>query len=215
MEEEQQEERGEKEKKRREKQRGGLTDYWKKTVRERERTKLLERDRKGEESWEQRERGVVEERKETEEEDRGRRVAEQREGTTKKTDPRWRWTETEERKKEDSRRLHRLCRLRCRQHRHRSRYSSSPLLPFVYTFSGFFHSLHAERESRSAAKNENNSVVTVLGTVTTLLFAGYCVANTVTSLLVGGLEHQPSPRGWAESSPQYMGRVRAIPGWMG
>ena len=75
---------GEKEKKRREKQRGGLTDYWKKTVRERERTKLLERDRKGEESWEQRERGVVEERKETEEEDRGRRVAEQREGTTKK-----------------------------------------------------------------------------------------------------------------------------------
>jgi hypothetical protein len=29
------------------------------------------------------------------------------------------------------------------------------------------------------------------------------------------MEHQPSPRGWAESSPQYMSRVRASPGWLG
>jgi hypothetical protein len=42
------------------------------------------------------------------------------------------------------------------------------------------------------------------------------VCSTVTSPLIAyGLEHQPSPRGWDESSPQYMGRVRPSPGWLG
>jgi hypothetical protein len=44
------------------------------------------------------------------------------------------------------------------------------------------------------------------------------VLGTVTSnqlFVLLGLEHQPSPRGWAESSPQYMGRVRPSPGWLG
>ena len=51
----------------------------------------------------------------------------------------------------------------------------------------------------------------MLGTVTTLLFAGYCVANTVTSLLVGGLEHQPSPTrlGWVQ--PTVYGPGQAHP----
>jgi hypothetical protein len=42
------------------------------------------------------------------------------------------------------------------------------------------------------------------------------VRSTVTNPFIGyGLEHQPTPRGWAESSPQYMGRVRPSPGWLG
>jgi len=34
-------------------------------------------------------------------------------------------------------------------------------------------------------------------------------------IIFHGLDHQPSPRGWAESSPQYMGRVRPSPEWLG
>jgi len=42
------------------------------------------------------------------------------------------------------------------------------------------------------------------------------VCSTVTSPFIAyGLEHQPSPRGWAESIPQYMGRVRPSPEWLG
>jgi len=41
------------------------------------------------------------------------------------------------------------------------------------------------------------------------------VHSTITSPFIGyGLEHQPNPRGWAESSPQYMSRVRPSPGWL-
>jgi hypothetical protein len=42
------------------------------------------------------------------------------------------------------------------------------------------------------------------------------VCSTVTSTFIAyGLEHQPSPRGWAESSPHYMGQVRPIPRMVG
>jgi hypothetical protein len=42
------------------------------------------------------------------------------------------------------------------------------------------------------------------------------VHSTITSPFIGyGLEHQPNPRGWAKSSPQYMGRVRPSPGLLG
>jgi hypothetical protein len=34
-------------------------------------------------------------------------------------------------------------------------------------------------------------------------------------IIFHGLDHQPSPRGWAESSPQYMGRVKPSPEWLG
>jgi hypothetical protein len=48
------------------------------------------------------------------------------------------------------------------------------------------------------------------------MFLLVTVCSTVTSPFIAyGLEHQPSPRGWAESSPQYMGRVRPNPGWLG
>ena len=70
-----------------------------------------------------------------------------------------------------------------------------------------FPFLHAERESRSAAKNENNSVVTMLGTVTTLLFVGYCMA-----------EHSNQPSGWwvgTSAQPTVHGPGQADPRMVG